>query len=118
MDLPAASTGRGGTHGRNETVDHGRRHLLHLAGGGLGLAVLGTGPARAWAQTTPASATKIGSVGAGRMGGALGALFIKAGYPVMFSSRHPEESRRWRRVSVRSPRPALWNRPSPLATWW
>ena len=24
------------------------------------------------------------------MGGALGALFIKAGYPVMFSSRHPE----------------------------
>ena len=32
----------------NETVDHGRRHLLHLAGGGLGLAVL-PGPARAWA---------------------------------------------------------------------
>src|SRR5437870_5047633 len=30
----------------NETVDHGRRHLLHLAGGGLGWAVLGTGPAR------------------------------------------------------------------------
>ena len=74
----------------NETVDHGRRHLLHLAGGGLGLAVLGTGPARAWAQTTPGSPLKIGSVGAGRMGGALGALFIKAGYPVMFSSRHPE----------------------------
>ena len=74
----------------NETVDHGRRHLLHLAGGGLGLAVLGTGPARAWAQTTPASPLKLGSVGAGRMGGALGALCIKAGYPVMFSSRHPE----------------------------
>ena len=74
----------------NETVDHGRRHLLHLAGGGLGLAVLGTGPARAWAQTTPAAPLKIGSVGAGRMGGALGALCIKAGYPVMFSSRHPE----------------------------
>jgi hypothetical protein len=60
----------------NETVDHGRRHFLHLAGGGLGLAILGTGPARAWAQTTPASPLKIGSVGAGRMGGALGALFI------------------------------------------
>jgi 8-hydroxy-5-deazaflavin:NADPH oxidoreductase len=74
----------------NETVDHGRRHLLQLAGGGLGWAVLGPGPARAWAQTTPASPLKIGSVGAGRMGGALGALFIKAGYPVMFSSRHPE----------------------------
>ena len=75
----------------NETVDHGRRHLLHLAGGGLGLAMLGTGPARAWAQTTSGAPLKIGSVGAGRMGGALGALFIKAGYPVMFSSRHPEQ---------------------------
>src|SRR5262252_930049 len=74
----------------HETVDHGRRHLLHLAGGGLGWAVLSTGPARAWAQTTPSSPLKIGSVGAGRMGGALGALFVKAGYPVMFSSRHPE----------------------------
>jgi predicted dinucleotide-binding enzyme len=74
----------------NETVDHGRRHLLQLAGGGLGWAVLGTGPARAWAQTTPGAPLKIGSVGAGRMGGALGALCIKAGYPVMFSSRHPE----------------------------
>jgi predicted dinucleotide-binding enzyme len=26
----------------------------------------------------------------GRMGGALAALFVKAGYPVLFSSRHPE----------------------------
>src|SRR5215475_3091188 len=49
------------------------------------------GPARAWAQTTPASPLKIGSVGAGRMGGALGALCIQAGYPVLFSSRHPEQ---------------------------
>ena len=73
-----------------ETVDHGRRHVLHRAGGGLGWAVLGTGPARARAQTTPGSPFKLGSVGAGRMGGALGALCIKADYPVMFSSRHPE----------------------------
>ena len=29
-------------------------------------------------------------VGAGREGGALGRLFVKAGHPVMFSSRHPE----------------------------
>ena len=33
---------------------------------------------------------KIGMVGAGREGGALGTLFVKAGHPVMFSSRHPE----------------------------
>jgi len=74
----------------NDTIDHGRRNFLHLAGCGLGFAALATGPGRAWAQTTPASPLKIGSIGAGRMGGALGALFVKAGYPVMFSSRHPE----------------------------
>jgi len=74
----------------NDTVDHGRRSFLQLAGAGLGLAALAAGAARAWAQTTSASPLKIGSIGAGRMGGALGALFVKAGYPVMFSSRHPE----------------------------
>jgi len=74
----------------NDIIDHGRRNFLHLAGCGLGFAALATGPARAWAQTTPASPLKIGSIGAGRMGSALGALFIKAGHPVMFSSRHPE----------------------------
>lgn len=37
------------------------------------------------------SPLKIGIVGAGREGGALGALFVKAGHPVMFSSRHPED---------------------------
>ncbi len=38
----------------------------------------------------PSSPLKIGLIGAGREGGALGALFVKAGHPVMFSSRHPE----------------------------
>lgn len=42
-------------------------------------------PARA--QSKP----KIGLIGSGRQGGALGVLFAKAGYPVLFSSRHPEE---------------------------
>src|SRR2546422_10126657 len=75
-----------GTH----TADHSRRNFLQLAGCGLGVVALAAGPRRARAQTTSASPLKIGSVGAGRMGGALGALFIKAGHPVMFSSRHPE----------------------------
>jgi hypothetical protein len=74
-----------GRHGR-----HGRRTFLRLAGGGLGLVALAAGPVRVRAQTATASPLKIGSVGAGRMGGALGALFVKAGHPVMFSSRHPE----------------------------
>ena len=71
-------------------ADHGRRNFLQLAGCGLGAVVLAAGPARARAQTTTASPLKIGMVGAGRMGGALGALFVKAGHPLMFSSRHPE----------------------------
>ena len=36
---------------------------------------------------------KIATLGAGRIGGTLGGLWVKAGHPVMFSSRHPEELR-------------------------
>src|SRR6266508_1810317 len=74
----------------NHAADHGRRNFLQLAACGVGVIALAAGPARARAQTTTASPLKIGMVGAGRMGGALGALFVKAGHPVMFSSRHPE----------------------------
>lgn len=45
------------------------------------------GTLSAWAQSKP----KIGLIGSGRQGGALGVLFAKAGYPVLFSSRHPEQ---------------------------
>jgi predicted dinucleotide-binding enzyme len=38
-----------------------------------------------------AAPQKVGFVGAGRMGSALGTLLVNAGYEVMFSSRHPEE---------------------------
>ena len=34
---------------------------------------------------------KIGVIGAGSLGGTVGKLLVKAGYNVMFSSRHPEE---------------------------
>lgn len=74
----------------NHAADCGRRNFLQLAARGLGVVALAAGPARARAQTTTASPLKIGMVGAGRMGGAMGALFVKAGHPVMLSSRHPE----------------------------
>jgi hypothetical protein len=74
----------------NHAADRGRRKFLQAAGCGLGVLAFATASDRAWAQTTTASPPKIGSVGAGRMGSALGELFIKAGHPVMFSSRHPE----------------------------
>jgi hypothetical protein len=42
------------------------------------------------AQTTTAP-QKIGVIGSGRLGGAVGTLLAKAGHKVMFSSRHPDE---------------------------
>jgi hypothetical protein len=69
-----------------------RRHVLRLAGSGLALVALAASPFAALAQTAPGGAPlKIGTIGAGREGGALGTQFAKAGHPVMFSSRHPEE---------------------------
>jgi len=69
--------------------DHGRRDFLRIAGGSLAvLAVVGRRAVTA-AQTS-ASQLKISMIGSGREGGALGKLFAKAGHPVMFSSRHPE----------------------------
>lgn len=59
-----------------------RRDVLRL---GLLAAAL---PHQGLAASAP---LKIATIGAGRMGSALGGLFVKAGHPVMFSTRHPEE---------------------------
>ena len=42
---------------------------------------------QAWAQ----GKRPIGIIGAGNIGGTLGALWVKSGHPVMFSSRNPDE---------------------------
>ena len=69
-----------------------RRDVLQLAGGAAAFVALAAGPLAALAQTAPGAAPlKIATIGAGREGGALGSLFVKAGHPVMFSSRHPEQ---------------------------
>jgi 8-hydroxy-5-deazaflavin:NADPH oxidoreductase len=68
-------------------ADFRRREFLGLVGlSGLAAAL----PLPARAQTPSTGSLKIGFIGAGREGGALGTLFAKAGHPVMFSSRHPE----------------------------
>ena len=61
-----------------------RREFLRLAATGVALATLRP---RAAAAQGP---LKIGMIGAGREGSALGTLFVKAGHPVMFSSRNPD----------------------------
>jgi predicted dinucleotide-binding enzyme len=40
---------------------------------------------------TSANKSRIGIVGSGHIGGTIGGLWVKAGHPVLFSSRHPEE---------------------------
>ncbi len=70
-------------------ADHARRDFMRIAGSGLAVLALAARPDITVAQTA-GSPLKIGMVGAGREGGALGALFVKAGHPVMFSSRNPE----------------------------
>jgi predicted dinucleotide-binding enzyme len=69
--------------------DHARRDFMRIAGSGLAVLAVAARPDIAVAQTA-GSPLKIGMVGAGREGGALGRLFVKAGHPVMFSSRNPE----------------------------
>jgi predicted dinucleotide-binding enzyme len=65
-----------------------RRQFLGSAAVGLGLVAMTSPPSTA--QAPGGGREKIGMIGAGRMGSGLGTLFVKAGHPVMFSSRHPE----------------------------
>ncbi len=68
------------------SVDRRRRVLL---GAGAAAVLAGLSPRPLLAQ--PAAKMRLGLVGAGRLGGTIGALWVKAGHPVMFSSRDPQE---------------------------
>ena len=74
---------------KHVTVDRGRRVLLGAAGALILDVVLL--PTAASGQTALNPKMKIGVIGAGHIGGTIGGLWIKAGHPVFFSSRHPEE---------------------------
>jgi 8-hydroxy-5-deazaflavin:NADPH oxidoreductase len=71
------------------TVDRGRRALLVATGTLILQGVLQ--PTTASGQAASGSKMKIGIIGAGHIGGTIGELWAKAGHPVFFSSRHPEE---------------------------
>jgi predicted dinucleotide-binding enzyme len=74
---------------KHVTVDRGRRALLGAAGTLILQRVLR--PTTALGQTASSSKMKIGIIGAGHIGSTIGGLWTKAGHPVFFSSRHPEE---------------------------
>lgn len=63
-------------------------HTLSIAGG-LALAPLLTGLGVARGQT--GNPLRIGLIGSGRMGGALGLRLAEAGHEIFFSSRNPDE---------------------------
>jgi 8-hydroxy-5-deazaflavin:NADPH oxidoreductase len=68
----------------HDSVNHTRRAILGV-GGTLMLTTL-------WPAIVPAQGkTRIGVIGSGHIGGTIGGLWVKAGHPVLFSSRHPEE---------------------------
>jgi predicted dinucleotide-binding enzyme len=75
---------------QNRNFDGNRRDFFRALAGVTTLAALAASPLAAFAQTAGTAPLKIGMIGSGRMGSALGAAWVKAGHPVMFSSRHPE----------------------------
>ena len=72
-----------------EFVNKMRRRLLLLPAG-IGIAaVLKSMPAIA--KPSGNTKSKVGVIGSGHIGGTIGGLWVRAGHPVFFSSRHPEE---------------------------
>ena len=57
---------------------------------GAALALTAALPRGAFAQDATAK-LRIGVIGAGKIGGTIGGLWVKSGHSVLFSTRHPEE---------------------------
>ncbi len=74
--------------GKRGNVDYSRRAVLG-ATGAVALAIT-LRPRDALAQATGGK-LRIGVIGSGHIGSTIGGLWVKAGHPVLFSSRHPEE---------------------------
>ncbi len=69
---------------RDDLIKTQRRTFLRATVAGFALAALPRGARSADTDL------KIGIIGAGRIGGALGELWVQAGHQVLLSSRHPE----------------------------
>src|SRR4029077_5126099 len=74
--------------GQRERFDYSRRAVLGFAGAVTLATTLRTKDALAQA---PGGKIRIGVIGSGHIGSTIGGLWVKAGHPVLFSSRHPEE---------------------------
>lgn len=70
----------------NDGLKPGRREFLRAAGTAAAGFTLGVVPNVARTAGSADTGLKIGIVGSGRIGGTLGALWLKAGHEIMFSS--------------------------------
>jgi predicted dinucleotide-binding enzyme len=74
---------------RDDDTPSSRRAFI---GFGAALAAAAAMPRTARAAAPPgATPIPIGIIGSGHIGGTVGSLWVKAGHPVMFSSRQPDE---------------------------
>jgi predicted dinucleotide-binding enzyme len=74
--------------GKRGAFDRSRRAALSAAGIMAVSAILA--PLRALAQAAGGK-LRVGIIGSGHIGSTIGGLWVKAGDPVLFSSRHPEQ---------------------------
>lgn len=74
---------------QNSIAKKNRRRFLTIAGAATATLALGSVPSALAASHR----TKIGIIGSGKVGGAIGSVWVKAGHDVMFSSRNIEHDR-------------------------
>jgi 8-hydroxy-5-deazaflavin:NADPH oxidoreductase len=77
------------------TADFCRRDLLKMIGAAAALSVIPvTARVAMAAETADSQKVKIGIIGSGHVGSALGGVWAKAGNEVMFSSRHLDDDKK------------------------
>ncbi len=77
----------------NSVANQDRRRFLEIAGAATATLALNGLPFAQRAASAAGGKTKIGIVGSGKVGGAIGSVWVKAGHEVMFSSRHIEHDK-------------------------
>ena len=75
----------------NTYMNNSRREFIRTAAATLALSSM---PLAALAQTAPSGKMKIGIIGSGRVGGAVGGAWVKAGHEVMFSSLNLDDDKK------------------------
>ena len=75
---------------RSTRLNMARHRLLRILTFTAVLLGIGSLPNDVLAQASKSSGTRIGVIGSGNIGSTVGALWVKAGHQVLFSSRNPE----------------------------